>query len=118
MATKLLETIKGVKCPECGTSLAVQSGYDSTKRCECEKGHKVTVDMKGKPFIIRVTIPFEPLTTCQNCGAFPLKVISDTQNWKEAEDGEELVRLVHYECSLGHQSQIRKIIQKRFSRRD
>lgn len=118
MATKLLETIEGVKCPECGTSLAVQSGYDSTKRCECKKGHKVTVEMKGKPFIVRVTVPFEPLTTCQSCGAFPLKVISDTQNWKEVEGGEELVRLVYYGCSLGHQSQIRTVIQKRFSRRD
>ena len=118
MATKLLETIEGVKCPECGTFLNVQSGYDSTKRCECEKGHKVTVDMKGKPFIIRVTVPFESLTTCQSCGAFPLKVISDKQNWKEVEGGEELVRLVYYVCSLGHQSQIRKVIQKRFSRRD
>ena len=44
---KANNVLAGVKCPEDGTSLTIRSGDDSTKWCECESGHKVTVVPKG-----------------------------------------------------------------------
>ncbi len=81
-----------------------------------EKLVAVTVHatVKGKPFVVSVAFSFEHLKACEKCGAYPLKVISDRTSTQDVGKEEHIVRLVYYECPAGHQSQLRKVIQKRF----
>lgn len=104
-------------CPECHSSLERYPKQDipgATERYRCRNKHLIGVDVKTRR-VTSIILPFEDLKTCpeKDCG-LPVTKVSDQigeTRTKGAEDG-SLVRLVHYVCPRGHQSQKRQIIKR------
>ena len=62
--------------------------------------------------VINVPIPFEPLTTCPECG-LPVQVDIDRVFDAKPEEGSGLVRIARYTCTNGHVETKRQVIMKK-----